>query len=63
MDPNKTALERAFELAASGKCRSIDALRKALKAEGYDQYALYGFAMSKQLLAIMKGAQPGQEPK
>ena len=62
IDPNKTSLERAFELAASGKCRSVDDVKKMLNAEGYDQAAVYGLAMIKQLRGIMLGTQTGQEP-
>jgi len=35
MDPEKTALERAFELAESGKAASIADVRRKLKSEGY----------------------------
>ena len=59
MDPNITTLERAFQLARSGQCSTLDEIKQRLKAEGYQLAQLTGYALNKQLLALMKKAQEG----
>ena len=54
----QTALERAFELARSGRCKGMDDIRSALAAEGYAQAQITGYSLSKQLRALMKAASP-----
>ena len=44
-----TALERAFELARSGSCDGIDAIRRILKSEGYSDAQVTGPALIRQL--------------
>ena len=46
-----TTLERAFELARSGSCASVQDIRRRLKSEGYDQVEahLSGPSLGKQL--------------
>jgi hypothetical protein len=44
-----TTLERAFELATSGKVDSIDAIRLILKLEGYDDLQFAGPHLVRQL--------------
>ena len=56
MDKHQTALERAFELARSGKYRSMDDLRHRLSREGYDRRQLDGRALSRQLRGLMASA-------
>jgi hypothetical protein len=56
MDHNVRALERAFELARSGKCASVTEIRKRLKAEGYAAATVAGTALSKQLRALIATA-------
>jgi hypothetical protein len=51
-----TALERAFELAKSGRCKSIPEIRKALKLEGYSLNQLSGRFLNKQLRALIEEA-------
>ncbi|TPK70285.1 hypothetical protein FJ930_18340 [Mesorhizobium sp. B2-4-15] len=58
MDPNKTTLERAFELARSGKCNNLPSLRQLLKSEGYDLRQLEGKALLNQLQALITAAAP-----
>jgi hypothetical protein len=53
MEPNISPLERAFELARSGECRSIEAIRKRLAREGYSTTQLYGRALLAQLKALI----------
>lgn len=56
MEPHKTAIERAFELARSGRYQSVSEVRKAVSDEGYFQQALSGTSLSRQLTAIIKAA-------
>jgi hypothetical protein len=58
MDYKLTAIEKAFQLARFGNCRSLDYLTKQLKHEGYDTTQIYGKALRKQLLQIIRG--PGE---
>lgn len=53
MRRDKTALERAFDLAQSGQCATIDQIRQKLKAESYDQDVVQGPSLLAQLRAIM----------
>jgi hypothetical protein len=57
MEPTVTTLERAFALAKSGECTSVQAIRKRLIQEGYSVTQITGQALSKQLLALMRAAQ------
>jgi hypothetical protein len=47
MDPNVTALERAFQLAKSGDRASVAELRKRLKADGYPLTHIMGRTLWK----------------
>ncbi|QQR40237.1 hypothetical protein [Devosia rhizoryzae] len=49
MKPHVTPIERAFELARSGQCRSTTEIKKALKSEGYMIETLTGATLLKQL--------------
>ena len=53
MEPGKTSLERAFELARSGMFTDLAALERQLRNEGYQQTQLEGASVRKQLLALM----------
>lgn len=53
MDYRKSALERVFELARSGKFSSQSQLRSALKAEGYSLSQIEGPTLARQLRDIM----------
>lgn len=53
-----TAVERAFELASGGSCRTVEDIRKRLSFESYlavDAH-LAGTAIRKQLNALMRAA-------
>ena len=52
-----TALERAFDLARSGKYAGVSELRQQLKIEGYSPEQLSGPALLRQLrdLCIASG--------
>lgn len=56
MDRRPTAVERAFELAKSGRFASMDELQKALKAENYSAKELEGSSLHKQLRDLMSAA-------
>lgn len=58
MEPNVTALERAFELARSGRCRTMKEIRDCLRAEGYSQNVVVGKYLSAQLGRLMLEANP-----
>jgi hypothetical protein len=57
MQPNLTALERAFELAKSGKFRRVMDLRRRLCAEGYCARQLGGRVLKIHLQRLMAEAQ------
>lgn len=52
----KTTLERAFELARSGKHANMKELQRALTAEGYSPQQLTGPALFEQLRKLMKAS-------
>jgi hypothetical protein len=54
MDIRKTSLQRAFELARSGKCASVHEIIVRLKAEKYDVSQIEGPALKKQLLQLIE---------
>ena len=56
MDPNKTAIERAFELARSGAFKRVAELVAHLDGEGYDGRQIHGRALRKQLGDLIKEA-------
>ena len=47
MDHSVTALERAFQVAKSGKCSSIADLKKQLRAEGYPIAQITGRTLAR----------------
>ena len=53
MQPGKTSLERAFELARSGMFTDLGALERQLRHEGYQQTQLEGASVRKQIRALM----------
>jgi len=54
MDGSKTALERAFELAKSGKYSSLGELRRVVSKEGYISAQLEGRALGRQLVELIR---------
>ncbi len=53
MDPRTTELERAFQLAMSGDCRSVDEIRKKLSQEGYYATQITGKSLLRQLQGLI----------
>jgi hypothetical protein len=56
MDPNMSALERAFFLARSGQYGTPDQIKRKLRHEGYSISQIYGTALLKQLRAVIEAA-------
>ena len=56
MEVRKTALERAFELASSGRCLTIRDIAYKLNSEKYDVSHLEGPALRKQLQGLIDEA-------
>ena len=63
MDSKVTALERAFQLARSGRMATIDDIEKHLKREGYDERVVTegGRSLATQLRELVRiaGLMPG----
>jgi hypothetical protein len=58
MKPNVSALERAFELARTGRFTTIDDLKRKLRDEGYPLGQLVGPYLLKQLQQVMMESDP-----
>jgi len=56
MERRMTALERAFELARSGKCLSVLEIQKRLKSEHLETSHLEGPTLKKQLIRLIAEA-------
>jgi len=54
MEAGKTALERAFELAATGHFQTVEDIRNALRDEGYRQEQIAGPTLTRQLREIIR---------
>jgi hypothetical protein len=54
MDVRKSALERAFDLARSGACENVGAIKKRLDHEGYASGQVEGPALTKQLNTLIE---------
>ena len=54
MDNQKSALERAFEIAKSGRCASVSDIRLQLSMEGYGLSQVTGTILFRQLRTLMK---------
>jgi hypothetical protein len=61
MQKDKTAIERAFELAKSGKFRVVAEVRNALSREGYVDLQIAGPALLKQFRLFIVTARQGLE--
>ena len=60
MKPNVSPLERAFELAASGRYSTVSEIRLKLMREGYYYEQVEGPELSKQLVAAITTARGGR---
>ena len=57
MDPNRTAIERAFELARTGLYFEIAEIKDRLMGEGYFTDSITGPTLRAQLKSLMKRGQ------
>jgi hypothetical protein len=62
MDPNKSAIERAFELARSGCFVTTDGIRNQLRREGYSPDQVLGPVLLKQLRELISAAKEARKP-
>jgi hypothetical protein len=51
-----SVIERAFQLARTGRYASIDELKKKLRAEGYSVATITGPTLLRQLRELIKAA-------
>ena len=54
MDNQNSALERAFEIAKSGTCATVNDIRLQLSTEGYGLSQITGATLFRQLRRLMK---------
>jgi hypothetical protein len=57
--PDTSPIERAFELARSGKCATTADIQKRLKEEGYPIDTVIGPALMRQLRSAIDDANGG----
>jgi len=62
MDHHTTELERAFQIAKSGRCGSLKDIRSQLRSEGYSTTRITGGTLAKQLQALIQAAQTPKGP-
>ena len=60
MDNDRTALERAFELAGSGQVSTLAEIKKCLKREGYNLATITGSSLSKQIRELISKAKESE---
>lgn len=63
MKPHMTALERAFELAKSGRFCSVSEIKSVVSREGYPTRQMEGPMLSRQLRALVKAHRRTGEPE
>ncbi len=56
MENSRTALERAFALAKSGACTSVDDVKRCLRLEGYSISQIVGSTLARQLRTLIAEA-------
>ena len=66
MTHRPTTLERAYELAREGRCRTVSDIKQALSAEGFDriQDSLYGPTLGAALRKLCQEhyVAPAEQP-
>jgi hypothetical protein len=63
MDHPLYVLERAFQLASSGSCRSIDDIKRRLITKGYGTAQVTGQVLKTQLQELLQGARNQGTPQ
>ena len=61
MKPNVTSMERAFELAKSGRFRTTSEIKMRLRAEGYLSNSVDGHTLIRHLNALMREVRTAAE--
>jgi hypothetical protein len=61
MHNDVTSLERAFQLAKSGKCQTVNDIKRTMRLEGYDQ--VMGRQLVGQLTVLICTAQYKDLPR
>jgi hypothetical protein len=57
MESRPSIIERAFDLASSGRVQSVSEIRSALKLEGYSEdWHIQGPTLTKQLMKLIAKA-------
>jgi hypothetical protein len=59
MDQRMTALERAFQLARSGRAAGLTDIITSLKSDGYSVSQIEGPLLKRQLADLVKAARAG----
>jgi hypothetical protein len=60
MDQRMTALERAFQLAKSGRVAGLTDIIASLKRDGYSAIQIEGPLLKRQLADLIKAARAGR---
>lgn len=63
MQRNRTAIERAFDLAKSGACTSIADIKHCLRLEGYHINHIIGPSLARQLRELIAESRRQPMPK
>jgi hypothetical protein len=61
MDQTKTPIERAFEMARTGKYLSASEIKRAVSAEGYAVAQIEGPMLMRQLRGLIRDARANAE--
>lgn len=62
MDPYKSSLERAFEMANAGECETVATVIARLNKEGYDGNQVNGRTLVKHLSTLIADAKQKRAP-
>jgi hypothetical protein len=63
MEPNVSTIERAFQLAATGRFLTVTEIKLQLSREGYRHELVDGPELSRQLIAAMTKARAARTAK
>jgi hypothetical protein len=63
MDHRMTTLQRAFQLAKSGRVSGLSEIISAIKAEGYSANQIEGPILRRQLVDLIKTARAREKPQ
>jgi hypothetical protein len=63
LDTRLSQLERAFELARSGRCATVAEIKRKLREEGYLDDQVEGRLLFSQLNSLMKKSAQTQESR